>query len=184
MINLLPPTIKEQRDYAKRNRKLVGAIWITIAIIVVVSLAFAGSWYLLGRNITSLDAQLTENTMNTKKYGSIESQAKALADRLSAVEKVQADRNNYIAFLSELAAKTPPDVYINTLSVDATGSAMSITAFAKSQQAAANFKNSLESSKRFSSAAIQNLDPDKDPYTGQPTYRMSLTVGLKEGALK
>ncbi len=184
MINLLPPIFKEQRAYAIRNRRLVHIIWLAVGLIIVISAAFVASWFALGREMDNLDAKLTQDTQNTKKYGAIESQAKALADRLSAVEKVQADRSNYIALLNELAAKTPPDVYINTFSVDASATAMQLTAFAKTQQAAANFKNSLEASSRFNSAAIQELTPDKDPYTGQPSYRMTLTVGLKEGALK
>lgn len=184
MINLLPPPVKEQRRYAQVNRRLIKIIWLIVILIVAIGVVFGLSWLALGNNIQHLNDQLAQDTASGKKYSGIESDAKKLADRLSTIEKVQADRSNYIALLQELAAVTPSDVYINTFALDVTGGTMSLTAFARTQQAAANFKNSIEASKRFKSAALQTILPDKDPYTGQATYRLTLTVGLKDGALK
>ncbi|MFO0955338.1 MAG: PilN domain-containing protein [Candidatus Saccharibacteria bacterium] len=184
MINLLPPSIKEQRRYAQINRKLVKIIWLVVILIAAIGAVFAYSWYALGQNIERLDDKLAQDTSRSKKYGAIEINAKALAERLNTIEKIQAERSNYIALLQELAAVTPTDVYVNTFALDTTAGTMNLTAFAQSEQAAANFKNAIESSARFRSAAIQALTPDKDPYSGQSTYRLTLTVGLKDGALK
>ena len=48
MINLLPPTIKEQRRYAQINRKLVKIIWFVVILIAAIGAVFVYSWYAFG----------------------------------------------------------------------------------------------------------------------------------------
>lgn len=184
MINLLPPEIKEQRRYSQYNRRLINAIIGIITLTIVMAGAFYASWAVLSQEKSRLTKDIDKETGKTRIYGQIESQAKTLADRLTTIEKIQSGRTHYSALLQSLAEATPPDAYVTSFAVDAAGKTMTLTAYAASDQAAASFKNALESSDRFSSAAIQVLEPATDPYSARPTNRATYVVGLEAGALR
>lgn len=184
MINLLPPEIKQQRKYSKYNRVLLRAIIGAIALAAITAGAFYTSWLILKDNEDRLTKNINQEDTKTRDYGAIEAQAKALAERLATIEKIQSARTHYPALLQALAEATPPDAYVTSFALDPSGKVMNLTAYAATDQAVANFKNSLEASSRFSSAAIKAIDPAIDPYSGATTNRTTLVVGLKEGALK
>lgn len=185
MIDLLPPHIKEQKHYGQLNRLLVHYIMAAAVTVLIISGIFASSWWLLRRNETETDSKLVTAQAQNAKYALAENEAKTLADRLGSIEEVQKQQTHFTNLLKEVSAVTPAGVYIYSLQVSAeSGGSLRIAAFAESDQAAANFKNALERSNRFASAALQNIDDDKDPYTGRASKRLNITVGLKEGALK
>ncbi len=185
MIDLLPPHVKEQKHYGRLNRLLVRYIAAFAVTALIIAGIFSASWWLLRSNESETDAKLAAAQAQNTKYTTVEREAKTLADRLSSIEEVQKQQTHFTDLLKEVSAVTPSGVYIYSLQVSAeAGSSLRIAAFAESDQAAANFKNSLERSSRFASAALQSLDDDKDPYTGKASKRLNITVGLKEGALK
>ena len=176
MINLLPPEIKEQRRYSQYNRTLLNAIIGVTILIIVTAGAFYATWLILNKEENRLAQDINQEGVKSKSYGQIEDQA--------TIEKIQANRTRYPALLEALAEATPPDAYVTSFAVDAAGKTMTLTAYATTDQAAASFKNSLEASPRFSSAAIQVLEPATDPYSGKATNRVTFVVGLEPGALK
>ncbi len=183
MINLLPPRLKVQKRYAIANRRLVTYLSWVVIIILSISAAFFASWVVLNQNIAAIDSKLADQDRSALQFGGIENDAKQLADRLESIEKIQGTQTHYTNLLKELAAVTPKDTYIYSLQITDSAT-MNLTAWAETEQAAANFKNSIEQSSRFSSAAIKGLDSDRDPYTGKASFRLSLLVGLKSGALQ
>lgn len=184
MINLLPPEVKEQKRYSQYNRLLSFAIIGIVVLGLITAAAFYASWLILSKEEARLTTDITEESQKTQAYGQIENQAKVLADRLATIEKIQTNRTRYPALLQALAEATPPDAYVASFAVDTAGKTMTLTTYAASDQAAASFKNALEASDRFSSAAIQVLEPATDPYTDKPTNRVTFVVGLEAGALK
>jgi Tfp pilus assembly protein PilN len=145
---------------------------------------FYASWLILKTDEDNLTKNIAQESSKTNEYGQIESQAKALAERLATIEKIQSARTHYPALLQALAEATPPDAYVTSFALDPSGKVMNLTAYAATSQAVANFKNALEASPRFSSAAPQGVEPAADPYSGAATNRITLVVGLEEGALK
>lgn len=185
MIDLLPPPVKEHKRYGQLNRRMLRYGILTLATAVLITAVFVGSWLALKKNEADTELKLTDAVAKNAQYASIEADAKSLADRLKSIEEVQTQQSHYTRLLKEVSAVTPPGVYIFTLQVSSEANAsMRIAAFAETEQAAAAFQQSIERSGRFASAALQGLDDDKDPYTGKPSKRLNLTVGLKAGALK
>lgn len=184
MINLLPPEIKQQKRYSQYNRLLLNTILGLTILAALTATAFYASWLLLTQEEARLSQDIEQEASKTQAYGQIENQAKALADRLATIEKIQASRTRYPALLQALAEATPPDAYVVTFAVDTGGKTMTLTAYAATDQAAASFKNALEASDRFNSAAIQVIEPATDPYSAKPTNRVTYVVGLEAGALK
>lgn len=185
MIDLLPPEVKEHKRYGQLNRRLFKYGVLTVATMVVVGVIFVGSWLALKKQEAATDAKLADAIAKNSRYATIEDNAKSLADRLKSIEEVQKQQTHFTNLFKELAAVTPAGVYIYTLQVSSeTNASMRVAAFAESEQAAAAFQQSIERSSRFASAALQGVDDDKDPYTGKPSKRLNLVIGLKEGALK
>lgn len=184
MINLLPPAIKQQRQYSKYNRILLHAIIGTIIVASLTAGAFYASWLILKNDEDRLVENIAQESSKTNEYGKIESQAKALAERLATIEQIQSARTRYPALLQALAEATPPNAYVTSFALDPSGKVMRLTAYTETDQAAASFKNALESSPRFNSAALQGIEPAADPYSGAATNRITLVVGLEDGALK
>ncbi|QQS26847.1 PilN domain-containing protein [bacterium] len=184
MINLLPPEIKAQRHYSQYNRLLIHILIGVLVLAILTTGAFYVTGLMLNQEQTRLAKDIAREGDKSKNYGQIESQAKALADRLTTIEKIQSGRTNYPALLRALAEATPSDVYVASFAVEPAGKTMSLTSYAASDQAAANFKNALEASPRFNSAAIQVIEPTSDPYSAQPTSRVTFVVGLEPGALQ
>lgn len=184
MINLVPPSLKEQRRYSEYNRRLMRYIVLILGVFAVIAVSFVFAWLQLDRSQSQLTREIEARQQSAIKFGSIEADAKVLADRLASIEKIQSEKNRYPALLEELGRTTPSDAYIYTFSVDPTGKTMNLTAYANSDQAVAAFKNSLEASSRFRAVALDNVAQEKDPYDGSPTNRVVMTIGLEESALK
>ena len=185
MIDLLPPAVKEHKRYGQLNRRLLKYALLTLTTMAIIGVIFAISWLTLKKNEAVIDAELTDAKAKNAQYASIEQSAKGLADRLKSIEEVQKQQTHFTNLLKELAAVTPPGVYIYTMQVssEANGS-MQVAAFAQTEQAAASFQQAIENSSRFASAALQGVDDDKDPYTGKTSKRLNVVIGLKPGALK
>lgn len=185
MIDLLPPILKKHKYYAALNRRVVHLILAACSLSVLVAAIFGASWYYLDKADLTAQQDLQSTKQKSASYQSIEKEAKALADRLTSIEAVQNQQAHYTKLLQELSTTVPAGVYVYSMQVNAAAPpTMQITAYAETSEAAAAFKRSLESSSRFNAAALSGLEQDRDPYTGKPTNRISLQVGLKPGALQ
>ncbi|MCC7543451.1 PilN domain-containing protein [bacterium] len=185
MIDLLPPTIKTHKHYASLNRRLVRLIQVALSLVILVVGIFGASWYFLDKATVTANSDLQAAKEKSAVYQSIEKDAKALADRLTSIEAVQNQQAHYTKLLQEVSNTLPAGVYIYSLQVNsANPPTMQITAYAQTSEAVAAFKRALEASPRFGAAALSGVDQDRDPYTGQPTNRINLQVGLKPGALQ
>ena len=185
MIDLLPPKLKIHKHYAALNRRVLLLIQAALTLAILIAVIFGVSWYFLKKQSDQAKQDLEVAKQKSASYRSIETDAKALADRLTSIESVQNQQAHYTSLLRELTSTLPAGVYIYSLQVSAANPpTMQITAYAETSEAAAAFKRALEASPRFSAAALSGIDVDKDPYTGQPTNRISLQVGLKPGALQ
>lgn len=185
MINLLPPHVKEQVSYSQHNRTINYYIWLMIILIVVIGVSFAGVWLYLNSQVAAVDAKLSEKQEQINSYKDLETKAKDLADRLKAIDKAQADRNKFSGLLSEIANLTPKNVYIFSINVGQdTTQPIKILAYGTDYTSAVSLRNSLATSKRFSNVDISDVNQGNDPYTSQPSYKINLMVGLKQGATK
>lgn len=185
MIDLLPPRIKNHKYYATLNRRVVILIQAALALAILCALIFGASWFFLHGQSEQAQQELEAAKQKSATFRSIETDAKALADRLTSIESVQNQQAHYTNLLRDLTNTLPAGVYIYSLQVSASNPpTMQITAYAETSEAAAAFKQALEASPRFSAAALSGIDVDKDPYSGQQTNRINLQVGLKPGALQ
>lgn|GEM_PF-935061 len=185
MIDLLPPPLKKHKYFAALNRQLVHLIQAAVVLVLLVAAIFGGSWYYLDHKLTVARADLALAQNKTKTYASIETDAKALADRLTSIEQVQGQQARYTKLLNELTGLMPKGVYIFSLQASSeASSSMRLAVYADTSEAAAALQRAITASPRFQPPALLGEDLDKDPYSGKPVSRVSYVVGLKPGALQ
>lgn len=160
MINLLPPTIKEERAYGRKNISLIGysgallATALTTAVIMLLSLQFIGSEEPDLRK--SLEADTARVTALEAEIKSIEN----IAIRLETAKKV-ADRSVKLSeLIPQIGAVLPDGTVLNALSLSGgITEPLQLDVDLKDANLAAVLIRNLVESDLFEAADISSLSP-------------------------
>lgn len=180
MINLLPPSIKEQVYYAKKNTVLTKMIGRLTWVVVLLAVTFAGAFWHLNRTLAeTIQARATKEA-RISDFAKTEQNAQALSQRVAAVKNLQKKQTRFSLLLADLARVTPSGAYINTIALtEDTKKPVSISATADSYRTAAGLRDALASSPRIEAVDIGNIT---NPEPGN--YVVTLTIGFKQGQFK
>ncbi len=173
MINLLPPEIKQEYRYARRNTKLVN--WVIVASFALVGLAaisVGGIWY-LKQAVKPYNNQIvaSENNLKVQDQAGTEKQVKEISDNLKLVIQVLSNEILFSALLKQLATIVPNDATLSNFVVSQTAGALDITANTADYNSATQLQVNLAdpTNKIFSKADIVSIncgasgDPVNDP---------------------
>jgi Tfp pilus assembly protein PilN len=180
MINLLPPELKIEIAYAKRNAIMVRYIMLTVAIAVVLTGAFIGSHLYLNQRLSDTAASIASKDTIAASYKTVETEAKTLNSRVAAIKAIQDSQPKFSAVLSDLAKTVPKDVSISGLTLTGIDSTpVTISADAVTYQSAVDFRDALAASPRISGADIGSI-------TGSAAagFHVDITIGFKPGEAK
>ena len=181
MINLLPPEVKSEYRYARKNRRIVH--WCGAFMVAIVGLAV----------ITAFGLIVMEHQMSDYKSRIATAQAELASQNLSGTEKeVKAISNNlklmvtvlskeilFSKLLARLGSITPSNVILTNLSISQTESAVDITAQTKDYAAATQLQVNLADpdNQIFSKADIVNISCSSSTATDANTnYPCSVTI--------
>lgn len=151
---------------------------------------FITTYLLIRREIGLTREKLAAQEQSIKAYGSIEKEAKSLADRLKAIGDVQKNQNHFSEVLKEIATLTPSDVSIDSGGLDSEKNNASIIACSNSYESAAGLRNLLAKSQRFARVDVLELtSTESTPGTSEESdcgvkYKIRLDIGLKTGSIK
>lgn len=176
-INLLPEEeIKEATAKATRNKVTVYSM-LTLAVAVAVSAVVFGYWLVLVRTDSQLTSQIGKLSSQIQSLGNVETLARVLKSKLSAIVTIRARSENYEGFLADVASLTPPGVTLSDLTVSdeklvtITGTAATATDFS-------NLVTTLlahETAKiRFSGVTVESLARDD-----KGEYQFTFSAKLK-----
>jgi Tfp pilus assembly protein PilN len=180
VINLLPPSLKEQITYAKRNARLIGYLWLIIALATIVGGIFGGSLFLLNNKQAGALATLKERQTVIDSYTKLQADATALNVRLATIKVIQTSQARFSSLLSDLAAYTPKDVFIT--SINLTGDdkqPVRLSATATSYGSAVALREALAKSPRVSGADIADIS---NPADG--VYKVNVIIAFNPGQSK
>ncbi|HSX14858.1 MAG TPA: PilN domain-containing protein [Candidatus Saccharimonadales bacterium] len=178
MINLLPPTVKAETSYAKRNRTVVRYVWLLSLVILIVGAEFAGAEVYISHQKQSYEKDIAAKQSQINGYKDLESQAQAANSRLKAFKTLVGDQARFSSLLADLAAHTPRGVFINSISLTGDSKqAVKIAATANSYSSAVSFRDALVTSSRIKDASIDDIS---NPADG--VYKVNVTVAFKPGA--
>lgn len=117
MINLLPYDYKEQIQYGRKNKTLIGWIFaITVAMLVIIAVSAVGTLYMLK---TTNDYQKTVESnrqlQTGKKLDQNYKQLEGLASNFKTVVDIASQQLIYSNIIKAIAPLLPPDTELNGL---------------------------------------------------------------------
>ena len=177
MINLLPPTTKEQIRYAKLNRVIVGYLWLTVLVILVLGGLFGGAYYLISQQYASIsnDVATKESQLSSEKR-SVLPQAQDASQRLTAIAYVQDTQTHFSQVIADLADLFPVGVHLQGITLNGNDKApVNITVTSDSYDNVLALRNSLATSPRLSGVDIVNIGSSGGIWTG------TLVIAFKPG---
>lgn len=159
MINLLPPEIKEQVRFSKRNVVLRRYAILTTFVAAVLLGTLLGAHVFADRQIANLEDGLEEKRMELVEYEELESQVGSLDSRLNTISRLYDQQTRFSALLEDLADVLPDGAFINSIVL--TGEAdqpVQITVSTASFTQAGTINGALSSSERIESVDIQSIN--------------------------
>ncbi len=161
MISLLPPDVKENMVYARRNTRLRRwAIGLFASILSIVAIVAAGQLY-LQNSIHTYAAQLEQGRSQLKAQNIEDAQAKVqdLTDSLKLVVQVLSREILFSKLLSQIGAALPGGTVLTNLSINKVQGGIDLSAAAVNEQAATQVQLNLQdpNNKIFEKADIINI---------------------------
>ncbi len=180
MINLLPPTLKEELQYAKYNRVAVRYLQLLVVVAMVLGAVFGASLYFLTQQANKLAADVNSKQQTIASYAPAVAKAKAAADRLNAIKAIQASQTRFSTLLSDLAKVLPNGVAIDSITLtgdDTKPVRISVTGSTYDMMLA--FRDALAQSPRISGVDLENITQ-----SGPGIFTASVVIGFKPGEAK
>lgn len=138
MINLLPPELKQNYDYARRNSSLLRIVTaFGLGIIGLAVISGAGLLYLQqSTNTYKAQAKVIQEKLTAEKQGEIEKQVSEISGSLKLAVQVLSREILFSKLLNQLAVVTPSKVSLNSLNIIKFGGGIDIVAQTGSLDAA------------------------------------------------
>lgn len=177
MINLLPPDLKEQYTYGRRNVSLRRwAISLTFGIFGVAIVTFAGLFY-MEKSIITHRAQVAkaERSLADQDLEQTREQAKNITGSIKLAVDVLSKEILFSQLLTQIATVIPPNTSLTDLSISKEQDNIEIKAVSADYNSATQLQVNLEdpSNKIFSKADIQSISCTN---AQDPRYPCSVTI--------
>lgn len=177
MINLLPPELKEQYIYGRRNVSLRRwAIALTTGL-VGVALITLGGMLLMQKSITNYQGQVSTAKASLKKQdlNGTRTHAKSITDSIKLATTVLSQEILFSKLLTQIANVIPPNTNLTDLNIATDQSSIEVKAVAADYASATQLQLNLQdpANRIFSKADIQTITctGSQDPH-----YPCSVTI--------
>jgi Tfp pilus assembly protein PilN len=176
----MPPEIKNEINFAKKNAKLVKYLTEIAAFLVVLIGFFGVLTFVIGseQKVATIEKNLASAQVNNQQ--DIVSGSQDLATRINLIGQLSNQKINWTEVLSALSASTPANVQLETANISSDPKVRTkIFGYASSNTDVVLFKDLLAGSKQFQYVDIESITPGSDP-TGanRPTQVFSLTGNM------
>jgi len=180
-LNLLPPEIKEDIAYAKKNAALYQLLIKLFALFVVMAAVVGVVGYVTYTNQKIAEEEKNVSESQLASWKNTEKDAKDFASRLNLVSKISADKLDWQLVINELAAATPANVKL--LSFDFTTTTgtnrVGLTGQALSNTDIGTFRELLSKSKLFQYVDIESTSAASDSTnSGRKVISFKITMNL------
>lgn len=180
MINLLPPPIKKQIAYAKRNRLARRYTLLLGSTLAISTAALGGAYFYVSMQLAQVDTELTAINDRLKQYNQVEKDAKAANARLQSLKTLATSQSKFSELLADIASVTPRGVAIDGMALTGDDKKpMRITAIASSYDTGLSLRDGLARSSRIAGADLESIARNDDG-----TYKVTVSVAFKTGSAK
>lgn len=161
MINLLPPELKLEYHYARRNTSLVRyVILLGIGVIGLAVVSATGLFYLQQSSKNYLaQAAVTEQSLKVQKQAQTEKEVQDMSNSLKLAVQVLSKEVLFSKLLQQLAVITPANASLSNLSISQVQGSVDITAKTADYGAATQLQVNLAdpANKIFAKADIVSI---------------------------
>lgn len=181
MINLLPENSKKELRAARMNVVLVRYTILTISAVGFLLVAQVGFYAYLASTKANAEAANTDNQTKAAAYDSVKKEAAEYRKNLSIAKQIFGNQINYTSLVFGITELLPQGVILDSLNISGKdlGSQTTLTAHAKSYDAATQLKQNFEQSKLFENVYFQSLNAAEGTNTAYP-IDISISVKLKK----
>jgi Tfp pilus assembly protein PilN len=129
IINLLPPDIKQNYHYARRNTRLIN--WVAafgVALVGLAAISVGGIWY-LKQAAAPYNTQVaaSQAALNQQDQSGTEKQVKDITNNLKLAIQVLSKEVLFSQLLKQLAVIIPTNTTLSSLNISQASSALDIT---------------------------------------------------------
>ncbi len=183
MINLMPPDIKQNMLYAKRNSALRHwAIWLVFSIIGVAGIIGVGYLY-LNNSINTYTAQIktANETLQNEKLDETQTKIQGITNDLKLVVQVLSKEVLFSKLLQQIGSVMPNGTILTDLSIDKVQGGIDLEAAALNYQTATQVQLNLQdpSNKIFDKADLISIQCVKGSSTTTTTSQYPCTVQIR-----
>lgn len=184
-INILPPEIKQEIQQAKRNSKAVSYLFRSILLSGIVILISISTFLFLNYSLKKANDNLGQKEEEITKFGSLETQAKNIADRIASIRNITNASNKWSEVIGEIQNIMPSGIYLRTVKMDdAVKGRGQMTGIARTKNEIASLRELMEKSKKFEFVDIEMSSTTEDLRTKSPIETFTISFSLEKGALK
>lgn len=174
-INLLPPAIKQEKEY----RKILSFVSYFLSCLFIILILFTAVVYLADMSIvTDINKNAKEIVRQEDTLKGLEDTSKKVDIINSKLDKISSIDSNKVIWsnvIKDLANDTPQNVQITTLSLDKETNKIQLTGSAATRRDIASFKEKLEASKYFKNVTFSTSSHSVE----SDTFTFSLSSELE-----
>ena len=180
MINLLPPELKQEYRYARRNRRLVHWGFAFLLAILGVAIIAGSGLFFMDRSINTYNKHIAivQSQLASQDSSGTEKQVAAISSNLKLMVQVLSKEILFSKLLARLGSITPPKVILTNLSISQTESAIDITAQTGNYNAATQLQVNLAdpNNQIFSKADLVNISCATGTQVTNPGYPCTASI--------
>lgn len=183
MINLLPPAIREDITFARRNAKLLRACGLFVAIIGGIGLIFVAGMFYMQSSLKDLTAQSERSAAQLKEQNLEETQkhVETISSDLKLVVQVLSKEVLFSKLIKQIGSAMPANASLSDLKINNTQGGIDLSAIAVDYNAATQVQVNLQdpANKIFDKADILNITCGTA--TLDPKYPCTITIRARFG---
>lgn len=173
MINLLPPDLKQQYRYARRNVTLRRWLFANLSALVGLAVIGASGYFYLGQIAQSYDDQIASMTESLAKQnlGKTQKEAKEISSDLKLAVQVLSKQVLFSKLMTQLGTLVPSNATLSDFQINQDDSAIDVTAKTADYNAATQLQVNMAdpANKIFSKADIVSISCTEGTATSGPT---------------
>ena len=180
MINLLPPDLKADYRYARRNSRLVLWVGLFVAAIIGAGLITTGGLIVMDNSIDSYQARIanSQTAQLNQDLATAQQQVTDISNNLKLMVQVLSKEILFSKLLDRLGSITPPNVILTNLTITEAESAIDVTAQTGNYNAATQLQTNMTdpNNQVFSTADIESITCATGAAVTNPTYPCTAVI--------
>lgn len=180
MINLLPPELKQDYRYARRNHHLLR--WLAAFLVAIggVAIITGAGLFIMSNSIDSYKTRIAsaQGQLASQHFSDTQKQVANISSNLKLMVQVLSKEILFSKLLARLGQVTPPGAILTNLSISQTESAIDITAQTTNYNAATQLQVNLAApaNQIFSKADLVNITCQTGTPAVNPAYPCTATI--------